>query len=388
MTTKPVPSKGGLPANLGALGRLLAACAVAAIGLAGCSNASSGTTNSTLASEATFGTYPYWNTFSGPDGYWSTSFVSPYWANFTSRDGGGHWILKTPSDISPRRGIAVTESPGGTKAVGFFAYQGQTDSAVFSFRNSGAKVYFLGGPLVPARQSLGFSGENLFALRQRADAIQITTADSATSGFALRYSDARTAGSPAVAAIGFASQAPQDGVALLGAQEQSGRVSKIVVTHDAGATWNTLAVTLPGGGEGISACYIPLGFGPYSYEFALVDQVAGGYRTIVETSAGASNPVLTPAPPIMGSDPQGDIFLLNSVLGIAPTLSALAVGTLKWSAPAQMGGIEGALESIGFSSKSKGIAISSLAGNLRAFATGDGGLDWTPRGTIAIPRVG
>ena len=385
---KLLPKKGALSSSFGALGRIVVACAVAAVGISGCSNTTSGATNTTLVSEATFGTYPYWNTFSGPDGYWSTAFVSPYWANFTSLDGGGHWILKTPANISPRRGIAVAESRGGTKAVGFFAYQGQTDSVVFSFRNSGASVHFLGGPLVPARQSLGFSGENLFALRQRSGGIQITTADSATSGFALRYADARTPGPPAATAIGFASQAPQDGVALLGAREIAGRVRGIVVTQDAGVTWNTLVIGLPAGGKGILAAYVPIGFGPFTYQFALVDRVARGYRTIVETSAGASTPVVTPAPPIIGSDPQGDIFLVSSVLGVAPTLSTLSARTGTWSPPAQMGEIQGAIESIGFSSQSNGIAISTLAGIPRAFETSDGGQHWTRRGVLAIPQVG
>lgn len=349
--------------------------------LAGCGGASANTTTTTTPSEATFGSYPYWNTFAGPDGYWSVVYLDPYWANFTSSDGGAHWQLKTPTNISPRRGIAVAESLDATKAVGFFAYQGQQNSVVFTFNNSGANSFFVGGPLVDARQSLAFSAQQLFALRQVHAALQIVAVNPASSSFELRYSQSLPLTS-GPSAIGFNSNNPQDGVAILSATSASGSVANVVTTTDSGATWNKLDVRAPSGSGDLYDAYIPQSFGSNSYEFLLVDRVAKSYETVVETPGGTSAPQASSAVPVIGSDPNGDVVLVDNVLGVTPTLSIYSARSNSWSPPVAMGGFQGAIESIAFSNPDSGMAISNFADNLRAFSTSDGGKTWIARGAL------
>ena len=361
---------------------------VSSLTLGACGSSNSSSTTTTSATEPTFGAAPYWNTLTSGARYWTVVYISPYWADFYSADNGAHWLLKTPTNVSPRHGITLAESDNGTTAVGFFPYEGQQNSVIFSFNATTAQApQFLGTGLVQTRQAIAFSGPNIFALGDAASGIQIRKQPPAALTTTLALATKRTNQS-GVSAIGFNATSQGDGVALLGSTMVGNGVTGVFSSTDHGSTWVPVAITSPVSTGALYSGFVPEGFGSNTYELVLTQKSSSSYQSFVQGSFGASSVITTGEPPVIGSDPLGDVYLIESTLGATPTLQIFSAATNSWSSPVTMNGIRGAVESVAFTTLSNGIMISNLGGIPTAFVTTSGGSTWTQKGAILTPSSG
>ena len=365
---------------------LLAASASCLLALvaASCTSSASSTTTTTGLSQATFGTEQLWNTVGYHNSYASAVFITPYWAAFSTTDGGHTWKLRMPANISPRRGVTLAYTPAKDEAVGFFAYGAQRNSVVFVFGPGHVSApIFLPGPLARVRQAVGIQGARLYALASSKAGVSLL----GTSVSKVKWRALAGGQNGGVSALGFAGNGP-NGLALLGARNSGGVITGAFATSDGGASWSQVGISAPAGKRLVDA-YVPSGFGNAAFEVALVLQGSSGFVTEV---AGAGRTFASPAQPnlpVVGSDPQGDVFSVSGPLGQAPQLSVFSAAASAWIAPVTMSGITGAVMSVGFSSRNSGVAVASKNGKLVTYRTIDGGKNWSAGGSIvAVPSAG
>ena len=361
---------------------------VSALTLAACGSSNSSSTTTSSGSEATFGDAPYWNTVTSAEGYWTVVYISPYWADFYSPDNGAHWQLKTPTNVSPRHGISLAESDTGTTAVGFFPYEGQQNSVIFSFNASTVQApQFLGTSLVQTRQAVAFSGPNIFALGSTASGVQIRKQPPGALTPTLALATKRT-NQTGVSAIGFSATSQSNGVALLASTMIGDSVTGVYSSTDHGSTWVPVVITSPVSAGALYSGYVAEGFGSNGYELVLTQKSSSSYQSFAQGTFGASSVITTGEPPVIGSDPLGDIYLIDNTLGATPTMQMFSAATNSWSSSVTMNGIKGAVESVGFTTSSKGMVISNLGGIPTAFVTSSGGTTWSQKGAILSPFSG
>ena len=294
-----------------------------------------------------------------------------------------------PTGVSPRRGIAVTSSNAGETAVGFFAYGGQTNSAIIAFGSLGLKApIFLGGPFVDVPQSLAFSGSTLLGLESTSTDIEIASNSSFGQSWTITQKVSEALGQIDASSLGFDARNQSNGVALLSPAAYKDGLKGVFLSNDSGASWNSLNGLSTSGLSNITSTYIPVGFGSRKYEFAVSGLGSKGYETYIYTPGQISSPTTSLNPPALGSDPQGDIAVVSNILGQIPTISWFHPGSAKFTAPVKMAGVQGAVETISFKNSDSGVAISSQNGNLIGYSTSDGGLSWNRSGALASLPTG
>ncbi|MDA8261451.1 MAG: hypothetical protein M0Z47_01330 [Actinomycetota bacterium] len=352
---------------------------------ASCGTSTPSTTTTTGLSQATFGTEALWNTVGYGNSYAASVFITPYWSAFSTTDGGHTWKLRMPANISPRRGIAIALTPTQDEAVGFFAYGAQRNSVIFVFGPGHVSApIFLPGALARVRQAVGLGGGRLYALGSSGSKVSLL----ATSISTPQWSSLAAGASGGVSAIGFDARG-SDGVALLAARAAAGSVTGAYVTANGGRSWEPAAISTPAAGGRLVDAYVPSGFHAKAYEVALTLQSPAGFVTEVAAPGVLAGSPVQPNHPVVGGDPQGDVFSVSGLLGQVPQLSVFDAATSSWQAPVTMSGVAGAVMSVGFSSLRDGIAVASKGGKLVTYHTADGGSSWSQGGSIvAVPSAG
>ena len=355
-----------------------------AVVAASCSSGASSTTTTTGLAQATFGTEQLWNTVGYHNSYSSSVFITPYWAAFSSSNGGRSWKLRMPANVSPRRGITLAFTPAQDEAVGFFAYGAQQNSVVFVFGPGHVSApVFLPGSLEAVRQAVGLGGGRLYALGSSGAGVSLLT----SSVTQVKWHTVATGSSGGVSALGFGGSGLK-GMALLGARISGGVVTGAYATVDGGADWSKVRISAPAG-ERLVDAYVPPGFATNSYDIALTLQGSTGFVTEVAAPGKTYASPLEPNRPVVGADSQGDVFSVSGLLGQVPQLNVFDAATLSWHTPITMNGVTGAVMSVGFSDLHDGVVVVSASGKLVTYYTSDGGSVWHKGGSIvAVPSAG
>ncbi len=353
--------------------------------LTSCQTATSASvTTTTQASQATFGELPLWSSFFGTKGYWAVVYVDPYWVSYYSGDNGKHWVLKTPTGVSPRHGIAISESSAGEMAVGFFAYAEQRNSTIIEFGTQGLKPpVFLPGSLVESPQAISITDSGLYALKGSRDRVQILRTSNLGAVWKTEATRKASINLGQSSSIGFDKAATQNGVALLGPLVSRGILVGAYTTDNGGLSWTPIKNVKIQGSHQVIASFVPKTFASHSFEFSVSYTVGQTFQTVVVTPNTTTAPLATLNPPVVGGDNQGDIAVVNNTLGQPSTLAWFHASTQAFTPAVAMSGLLGVVETIAFSSLSQGVAITNNGGNLEVYGTSNGGQSWSKISAIS-----
>lgn len=312
----------------------------------------------------------------------ATTYTSPYWSSFFSNNLGKSWTLKIPTNISPRHGIAYAQSSSGDSAWAFFPYQDQKNSVVFEVQRSGLlPPIFSSRPILSVRQPMAFSVHNLFVLVGGGKSSQIVRYLGGKNQV-VAQSPTRSSEESA-SAIGFDVNNPSKGAALIDPQVTNKGIMGIWQTSNSGASWTEIS-TLSSNLGRIVASYVPMGFGSNAFEVAVTFEKANTYQTVVVSSSGVSKAIESQGLPIVGGDPLGNIYLMDSILGGSSLLHVYGATKGAWLPPISTKGVGGAIEAVSFSSIKSGVILASVGGNVVSFLTNDGGSSWKSGGSLSL----